>query len=63
MKPIVGTIRLSKVLIDGSSGLNILYFATYNAMGFGRDRLRPTGGPLHGIMPKGCMTPFGGSTC
>lgn len=33
--PIVGTIRLSKVLIDRGNRLNILYSVVYDAMGLG----------------------------
>jgi len=31
--PIVGTKRLTKVLMDGGSGLNIMYSETLDAMG------------------------------
>jgi hypothetical protein len=31
--PIVGTTRLTKVLMDGGSGLNILYTSTLDNMG------------------------------
>jgi len=33
--PIIGTKWLSKVLMDGGSGLNIMYAETLNAMGIG----------------------------
>lgn len=33
---IVGTTRLTKVLMDGESGLNVLYVWTYDAMGLPR---------------------------
>ena len=44
--PIVGNTRLSKVLMDGGSGLNILYADNIDAMGIDRSRLRPSGGLL-----------------
>ena len=43
---IIGMKRLTKVLMDGGSGLNILYVETLNAMGIDRARIRPTGAPF-----------------
>ena len=34
--PIIGMKRLTKVLMDGGSGLNIMYAETLNAMGIDR---------------------------
>ena len=48
--PIVGTKQLTKVLMDGGSGLNIMYAETLDAMGIDRSRIRPTRVPFHGIM-------------
>ena len=39
--PIVGPKRLTKVLMDGDSGLNIMYAKTLDVMGVDRTRLRP----------------------
>ena len=41
--PIVSMKRLTKVLMDGGSGLNIMYADTLDAMGIDRLRSRPTG--------------------
>ena len=49
--PIVGSKRLTKVLMDGGSGLNILYADTFNAMGIDRASLRPSGAPFHDVVP------------
>ena len=49
---IIGTKRLTKVLMDGGSGLNIMYAETLDAMGIDRSRVRPIGAPFHGIMPR-----------
>ncbi|XP_066354797.1 uncharacterized protein [Miscanthus floridulus] len=49
--PIVGTTRLTKVLMDGGSGLNIMYVETLDAMGVDRARIRLTRAPFHGIVP------------
>ena len=43
--------HLTKVLMDGGSGLNIMYAETLDAMGIDRSRVRPTRAPLHSIMP------------
>ena len=64
VSPIVGTTRLSKVLMDGGSGLNILYASTLDKMGIPRSNLRPSRAPLYWIMPgrKPCPSDAFGST-
>ena len=49
--PIVGQKRLTKVLMDGGSGLNIMYAKTLDEMGVDRMNLHPTRAPFHGIVP------------
>ena len=44
--PIISTMRLTKVLIDGGSGLNIMYAEMLNAMGIDLSRIRPTEAPF-----------------
>ena len=46
--PIVRKKHLTKVLMDGASGLNILYIDTLDAMRIPRSELRPTGSPSMG---------------
>ena len=48
---IVGTTRLTKVLMDGGRGLNILYASTLNKMGISRSNLCPSRPPFYGIVP------------
>ena len=48
--PIVRKKCLTKVLIDGGSGLNILYVDTLNAMCIPRSELRPVSSPFHGVI-------------
>jgi hypothetical protein len=48
--PIVGTKRLTEVLMEKGSGLNIMYAETIDAMDTDQARIRPTGAPFHGIM-------------
>ena len=43
--PIIGMKRLTKVLMDGGSGLNIMYTETLDAMGIDRARIQPTEAP------------------
>jgi hypothetical protein len=50
VNPIINKKRLSKVLMDGGSDLNIMYVETLDAMGINRSRIRPTGAPFHGIV-------------
>ena len=47
---IVGTTRLTKVLMDGGSSLNILYASTLDKMGIPRSNLHPSKVPFYGIM-------------
>jgi hypothetical protein len=51
VNPIVGTRWLTKVLMDGGSGLNIMYAEMFDAMGINRSLIRPTGAPFHGVVP------------
>ncbi|XP_066342126.1 uncharacterized protein [Miscanthus floridulus] len=45
--------------MDGGSGLNIMYAETLDTMGIGRARIRPTGAPFHGIVPRKLAMPLG----
>jgi len=57
--PIVGTKWLTKVLMDGGNGLNIIYAETLDAMGIDRVHIRLTRVPFHGIVPRKQATPLG----
>ena len=50
--PIIGTKWLTKALMDGGSGLNIMYAKTLDAMGINRSRIRPIRALFHGIVPR-----------
>jgi hypothetical protein len=50
--PIVSIKRLTKVLMDGGSGLNIMYTKTLDAIGIDRSLIRPSRALFHGIMPR-----------
>jgi hypothetical protein len=57
--PIVGTKRLSKVLMDGGSGLNLLYIDALQALGITRAQLQPASDPIHGVVPGKRMVAIG----
>ena len=48
--PIVRKKRLTKVLMDGGSGLNILYVDTLDAMPIPQSELHLVGSPFHGVI-------------
>ena len=50
---------LTKVLMDGGSGLNIMYTEMLDTMGIDRARVRPIGAPFHGIVPGKQAVPLG----
>ena len=57
--PIVHKKRLTKVLMDGGSGLNILYVDTLDAMHIPRSELCPAGSPFHGVILGAQAYPLG----
>jgi hypothetical protein len=48
--PIIANTRLTKVLMDGGSSLNIIYTQTLDLLGIERTYLRPSIGGFHGVM-------------
>jgi len=57
--PIIVNTRLSKVLMDGGSGLNIIYLETLDLLGIDRARLQPSAGGFHGVVPGKKALPVG----
>jgi hypothetical protein len=57
--PIIGNIRLSKVLMDGGSSLNIIYAETLELLGVDRSEIRAGVAPFHGIAPGKRILPLG----
>jgi hypothetical protein len=49
--PVVGGVRLRKVLMDGGSGLNIIYTDTLEAMGIPMTQLSKSNMQFHGVIP------------
>ena len=48
--PIIRKKHLTKVLMDGGSGLNILYVNTLDAMHIPRSELHPVSSPFHDVI-------------
>ena len=48
--PIIRKKRLTKVLMDGGNGHNILYIDTLDVMRIPRSELRPASSPFHGLI-------------
>jgi hypothetical protein len=49
--PVIGNARLSKVLMDGGSSLNIIYAETLGLLGVDLSTIRTGAAPFHGIVP------------
>jgi hypothetical protein len=56
--PVIGNSCFSKVLMDGSSSLTILYAHTLWLIGIGLDQLRPSTTPFHGVAPGKSVQPL-----
>jgi hypothetical protein len=57
--PIIANTRLTKVLMDGRSNLNIIYSQTLDLLGIARTHLRPSVGGFHGVMSGKRAEPVG----
>jgi hypothetical protein len=57
--PIIGNTRLSKVLMDRGSSLNIIYAETLELLGVDRSMIRASAAPFHGIVPGKRVLPLG----
>jgi hypothetical protein len=60
LDPVVVEVRLTKVLIDGGSGLNLIFASTLRKMGLDfTDMLVPSKSPFYGIVPDNAAHPLG----
>jgi hypothetical protein len=57
--PVIGNARLTKVLIDGSSSLNIIYAETLGLLVIDLSTIRASAAPFHGIVPGKRILPLG----
>jgi hypothetical protein len=51
--------RLTKALIDGGSGLNLMYLDTFEGLGLVRDQLKNSPHPLYGVVLDKQSVPLG----
>ena len=56
---IVSTKRLNRMLMDGGSGLNVMYVEMLDAMGIDWSCVQPTRAPFHGIVLGKQAIPLG----
>nr|CAB3492390.1 unnamed protein product [Digitaria exilis] len=59
LETVVANSRLTKVLIDGGSGLNLIFAKTLKHMGLDTSTLQPADTPFYGIVPGKAVIPLG----
>jgi hypothetical protein len=57
--PVICNVRLTKVLIDGGSSLNIIYVETLGLLQIDLSMIRSGAAPFHGIIPGKRFQPLG----
>jgi hypothetical protein len=57
--PVIGNVRLTKVLMDGGSNLNIIYAETLGLLEIDLSTIRAGAAPFHGIIPGKRVLPLG----
>jgi hypothetical protein len=57
--PVIGNARLTKVLMDGGSSLNIIYAETLGLLEIDLSMIRAGAAPFHGIVPGKRVLPLG----
>jgi hypothetical protein len=57
--PVIGNARLTKVLMDGGSSLNIIYVETLGLLEIDLSMIRAGAAPFHGIIPGKRVLPLG----
>jgi hypothetical protein len=60
LDPVVAEVKLTRVLIDSGSGLNLIFASTLRKMGLDLiDMLVPSKSPFYGIVPGNAAHPLG----
>jgi hypothetical protein len=60
LNPVVAEVKLTMVLIDGGSGLNLIFISTLKKMGLDfKDMLVPSKSPFYDIIPGDAAHPMG----
>jgi hypothetical protein len=57
--PVIGNVRLTKVLMDGGSSLNIIYAKTLGLLEIDLSTIQAGAAPFHGIIPGKRVLPVG----
>jgi hypothetical protein len=57
--PVIGNVRLTKVLMDGGSSLNIIYAETLELLQIDLSSIRTGAAPFHGIILGKRVQPLG----
>jgi hypothetical protein len=57
--PVIGNVRLTKVLMDGGSSLNIIYVETLGLLQIDLSTIQAGAAPFHGIIPGKRVQPLG----
>jgi hypothetical protein len=57
--PVIGNVRLTKVLMDGGSSLNIIYADTLGLLQIDLSSIQAGAAPFHGIIPGKRVQPLG----
>ena len=57
--PQVGGYKFTKVLMDGGTSINILYYETFRRMGLTDKNLKPSNTVFHGVVPGKSAYPVG----
>jgi hypothetical protein len=57
--PVIDNTRLTKVLMDGGSSLNIIYAETLGLLEIDLSAIRAGAAPFHGIIPGKRVLPLG----
>jgi hypothetical protein len=57
--PVISNARLTKVLMDGGSSLNIIYAETLGLLGIDLSTIQAGAAPFHGIVPGKRVLPLG----
>jgi hypothetical protein len=56
---VVGDVKMTKVIMDGGSSINILYKGAFEKLNIKVSKLRPSHSLFHGIVPGRQVMPLG----
>jgi hypothetical protein len=56
---VIENTRVTKILMDGGTGINILYKDDFDKLNVDIRKLHASQSPFHGIVPRWCIMPLG----